>query len=94
MVPVSDMPNGYSGPPGSRIACSACGTARVGTPEDVDKTLRAHRAWTLYEAGTIHHDRGCARCNDPLPLDRERLCAPCVEKDNTARQASLFPGGV
>jgi hypothetical protein len=91
MVPVRDMPNGYSGPSGSRIACAACGEAKVGTTTEVAKVERAHRAFELLEAGTIHADRGCQRCNGPLPLDRERLCATCVEKDNRERQASLFP---
>jgi hypothetical protein len=91
MVPVRDMHNGYSGPSGSRIACTACGEAKVGTPAEVAKVERAHRAFELLEAGTIHADRGCQRCNGPLPLDRERLCATCVEKDNRERQASLFP---
>lgn len=91
MVPAGQMPTGYGGPPGTRIACAACGHGRIGSPEDVAKTLRAARAWEMYEAGTIHSDRGCLRCNGPLPLDRERLCVPCVEKDNADRQAPLFP---
>jgi hypothetical protein len=90
MVPVEDMPNGYSGPPGSRIAYAACGTARVGTPEDVERTRRAARAHDLWLKDLVHPDRGCARCNAALPLDRERLCAPCVAKDNAERQAPLF----
>lgn len=76
---------------GERIVCAACGHGRIGTPEDVAKTLRAARAWAFYEDGKIHRDRGCASCNGPLFLDRERLCAPCVEKENTERQASFFP---
>lgn len=90
MVPVGQMPNGHSGPKGTRIACAACGHGRIGTPEDVAKVERSARAWEMYEAGTIHTDRGCARCNGPLPLDRTRLCAPCVDAENAERQASLF----
>lgn len=92
MVPVGEMVNGYGGERGSRIACVACGMGRVGTPEDVAKAERSFRAWEMCEAGLIHMDRGCARCNGPLPLDRERLCAACVAKDNAERQACLFPG--
>lgn len=92
MVPARAMPNGYGGPRNSRIACAACGHGRIGTPEDVAKTERAHRAWELYEAGTIHTDRCCARCGGVLMLDRVRLCASCVDADNAERQASLFPG--
>lgn len=92
MVPAGSMPNGYGGPPGTRIACAACGEGCIGSPEDVAKVERAYRAWEMYEAGLIHADRGCSRCNGPLPLDRERLCAPCVSKDNDERQAHLFPG--
>lgn len=91
MVPAGDMPRGYDGPHGTRIACAACGHGRIGTPEDVAKTLRAARAWEMLEAGLIHSDRGCARCNGPLPLTQERLCSPCVAQDNAERQASLFP---
>lgn len=91
MVPVGKMTNGHTGPRGSRIACVACGTARVGTPQDVAKAEAAQRAWELYEAGLIHPDKGCARCNGPLTLDRARLCAPCVDADNAERQAALFP---
>lgn len=91
MVPAGQMANGYGGPSGSRIACAACGHGRIGSAADVAKTERAARAWEMYEDGTIHADRGCARCNGPLPLDRERLCAPCVAQDVAERQASLFP---
>ena len=87
MVPA----NGRSGPRASRIVCVACGTAREGSPEDVAKTERSCRAWELYETGLVHHDRGCTRCNGPLLLDRMRLCAGCVAKDNAERQATLFP---
>lgn len=90
MVPVGKMVNGYGGEKGSRIACVACGHGRVGTLEEVDRAEQADRAWELYEAGEIHDDRGCARCNGPLPLYRTRLCAPCVTVDNAERQASLF----
>lgn len=92
MVPAWDMPNGHGGPRDSRIACAACGLGRVGTSEDVEKTSRAHTAYALLDAGKIHGDRGCARCNGALPLDRVRLCSDCVEKDNAERQAVLFPG--
>lgn len=90
MAPVRAMSNGYGGGSNARIACLACGEGRIGTPEDVAKTERAHRAFEMYEAGTIHADRGCSRCNGPLPLDRTRLCASCVDVDNADRQASLF----
>jgi hypothetical protein len=91
MVPVDYMPNGYNGPKGSRIACTACGTARVGTPEDVARAKRAQAAWDALLSGTIHEDRGCVSCNAPLPLERERLCERCVDKDIARRQAPLFP---
>lgn len=91
MVPVRGMANGFGGPADSRIACAACGTGRVGTPEDVAKTERSSRAFELYDAGSVHPDRGCARCNGPLTLDRQRLCAGCVEKDTAERQVPLFP---
>jgi hypothetical protein len=90
MVPVAEMPNGYGGPRRSRIACAACGAARVGSAEDVAKTERASRAFRMLDAGLIHTGRGCDRCNAPLPLDRLRLCSGCVSKDNAERQASLF----
>lgn len=90
MVPVEAMGNGYSGPTGSRIACAACGESRVGTPEDVAKTRRANEAFHLWQADLVHPERGCERCNAALRLDRVRLCAPCVAKDNAERQASLF----
>lgn len=90
MVPASTMPNGHGGPRGTRIACAACGHGRIGTRSDVEKTFRAYRAWEMYEAGEIHHDRGCARCNGPLPLDRFRLCAVCVSLDNAERQGRLL----
>ena len=90
MVPVEAMGNGYSGPAGSRIACAACGEARVGAPDDVAKTRRADEAFHLYQSDLVHTDRGCERCNAALRLDRSRLCDPCVEKDNAERQASLF----
>lgn len=90
MVPVGKIVNGHSGPSGARIVCVACGHGRVGTSDEVARAERSSRAWELYESGEIHQDRGCARCNGPLPLDRSRLCAPCVEKDNAERQASLF----
>jgi len=90
MVPVGKMVNGYGGPLGTRIACVACGHGRIGSPEDVAKAERAYRAWGMYEDSSIHTDRGCARCNGPLPLDRTRLCAQCVEADNAERQSSLF----
>lgn len=93
MVPAGQMSNGYSGPPGTRIACAACGHGRVGSPEDVRKTLASARAFELYEDGLVHVDRGCARCNGPLLLERQRLCAACVEKDNVERQVPLFPTG-
>lgn len=92
MVPVEEMANGYGGPVGSRIACSACGEGRVGTEDDVQKTRRAALAWDMHEAGLVHPDRVCARCNGALPLDRVRLCAPCVERDGRERQVNLFPG--
>ena len=91
MVPVRDMANGYGGPPGSRIACAACGLGRVGTAEDMAKTERSYRAFLLWDAGKVHPDRGCEICNDALPLDRFRLCESCVVGDNAKRQASLFP---
>lgn len=90
MVPAGKMANGHGGPAGTRIACAACGHGRVGTAEDVARTERAHRAWELYEAGLVHTDRGCARCNGALHLYRQRLCGPCVDKDNAARQVPLF----
>jgi hypothetical protein len=93
MVPVRAMPNGYSGPRDSRIACAACGQARAGSPAEVEKVERAYRAFELLESGLIHADRGCERCNGPLTLDRFRLCSGCVEKDNRERQSSLFPEG-
>jgi hypothetical protein len=92
MVPVSQMSNGYGGPAGSRIACSGCGEGRVGTAAEVRQAERAQRAWEMYESGLVHPDRGCEKCNGALTLDRFRLCAPCVAKDNAERQACLFPG--
>jgi hypothetical protein len=91
MVPAGQMPNSYDGPRGTRIACAACGHGRVGKMEEVARAMWAAKAWEMYEDGLIHTDRGCARCNGPLPLERTRLCAGCVEKDNAERQASLFP---
>lgn len=90
MVPAGSMPNGHGGPRGTRIACAACGHGRIGNPADVAKTLRAAKAWEMYEDGLIHTDRSCARCNGPLLLERERLCTGCVEKDNAERQAVLL----
>jgi hypothetical protein len=87
MVPAGSTERVY---PGERIACAMCGHGRIGSPVDVAKTIRAAKAWELYEAGIIHTDRGCVRCNGPLPLDRLRLCAGCVERDNAERQATLF----
>lgn len=86
------IPDGFRTSEGTRIKCVACGHGRIGSREDVEKTLRAHRAWELYEDGNIHLDRGCARCGWVLPVSQERLCPPCVKKDNAERQASLFPG--
>ncbi|NTX08924.1 hypothetical protein [Myxococcus sp. CA040A] len=91
MIPVRAMVNGYSGPRGTRIACAGCGKGRVGTAEEVQKTERAERANNLLDAGKIHDDRGCSCCNGPLPRERFRLCADCVEADNEARQVSMFP---
>lgn len=90
MVPVRDMPNGYGGPASSRIACCACGVGRIGTPEDVAKAERSYRAYRLYDAGEVHPDRGCARCNGALSLERSRLCERCVDDDNAERQSRLF----
>lgn len=90
MVPVAKMVNGHGGPAGTRIACVACGHGRVGTAAEVAQATRADRAWEMHEAGLIHIDRGCARCNGPLPLDRERLCGPCVVQDNNDRQGVLL----
>lgn len=90
MVSVSRMANGFDGPRDSRIACCACGKARRGTPEDVEKVARSDRAFDLWAAGRVHADRGCAKCNGPLLLERERLCGPCVERDVADRQCVLF----
>lgn len=86
MVPVRDMANGYGGGPSSRIACSACGEGIVGTAEEVARAERASTAFRAYEREEVHPDRGCSRCNAALPLERFRLCAPCVEKDTSERQ--------
>jgi uncharacterized Zn finger protein (UPF0148 family) len=88
MVPADFGDNVF---PDDRIRCAACGSARSGPPEDVKKTLRAHRAWEMLEAGAIHPDRTCSRCGWVLPIDSERTCPPCVKKDMIERQASLFP---
>lgn len=92
MVPVRDMPNGYGGPRDSRIACAGCGLGRVGSPEDVAKTERSYAAFELLDAGMVHADRGCARCNGALMMDRQRLCEGCVEEHNFEQQGVLFPG--
>ncbi len=91
MVPVRSMGNGHGGGAKARIACSFCGIGRRGSPRDVAQAERAERAYELHLAGKIHEDRGCARCNGPLLLERFRLCEGCVEQDNAARQVPLFP---
>jgi hypothetical protein len=83
------MANGWMGPADSRIACSACGAAVRGTADEVRQANRAERAFEAWNKGGIHEDRGCERCNGALPLDRMRLCASCVEKDNAERQEPL-----
>lgn len=72
-------------------ACVGCGEARRGTEEEVSAARRANVAWRAYERGEVHPDRGCDGCNCALPLDRYRLCSPCVEAENATRQGSLFP---
>lgn len=92
MVPVRFMVNGYGGSQSeanARIACTGCGEARRGTEAEVAQAERAQRAWEAYERGEVWPDRGCERCNSALPLDRFRLCASCVEKDNAERQGIL-----
>lgn len=91
VVVVAAMANGHSGGAKARIACSACGVGRVGATSDLRRCERAESAYRRYLAGRIHPDRGCERCNGALLLDRQRLCASCVEKDNAERQVPLFP---
>lgn len=91
LVPVREMANGYYGDDGARFACAACGHGIVGTTEEVVRAERSSAAFRAYERGEVWPDRGCERCNCALPVDRFRLCASCVEKDNAARQGSLFP---
>ena len=90
LVVASEMPNGHGGPRDARVACAACGEGWRGTRVEVVKARRAEAAWRLYEAGLVHPDRGCERCNASLMLERSRLCGPCVEKDVAERQGSLF----
>lgn len=90
LVPVRDMPNGYGGERGARIACAACGHGVVGTAEEVARAERSAAAFRALERGEVHEDRACAKCGGVLPLERFRLCAPCVERDNAERQGVLF----
>lgn len=91
MVPVREMANGYDGERGARIACAACGHGIVGSAEEVARAERSSAAWDAVLRGDVHEDKACARCNGVLPIDRFRLCASCVEKDNAQRQGELFP---
>lgn len=91
MVPVRFMANGFGGPGDSSIACAACGAGIRGDDQAVAQAERAQRAWDLRERGLIHEDRGCARCNGPLPRDHQRLCADCVVVDTAERQLPMFP---
>lgn len=90
MVPSENMGNGFSGPLTARIACAACGHGRIGSAEDVRKTLSSARAWALLEDGKIHDDRACERCHGVLPIESQRSCPPCVAQDMTERQVPLF----
>jgi hypothetical protein len=90
MVPVREMDNGYGGESGARITCAACGHGIVGTAEEVARAERSSTAFRMLERGEVHEDRGCAGCGGVLPIERFRLCASCVEKDNAQRQGALF----
>lgn len=94
--PDADSPDGVCGQhcvPGfssPRLCCVACGTWRDGTTAEYAQAMRAEKARAMLEDELVHPDRGCAGCGGVLRLDRERLCGPCVEKDNRERQGSLF----
>jgi hypothetical protein len=71
--------------------CGACGVLfRNATQAEREQIGRAEAAWERVMAGEVHEDKACAGCGGVLPIERSRLCASCVEKDNAAKQGSLF----
>lgn len=99
-LPWHDTPTcktpGCSGPVVSHVEipdyhhCAACGSEAELTPEETARLLRAEVAWARVRAGEVHETKACARCGGCLPVTQQRLCPPCVEKDNAERQESLF----
>lgn len=75
---------------GSGYYCGACGEKFRPNADERVQIERAETAWEAVLRGEVHEDRGCAKCGGVLPIDRFRLCASCVERDNAERQIPLF----
>lgn len=75
---------------GGGYACGLCGASFHPNAQERAQLERAEAAWDMVLRGEVHEDRGCASCGGILPIERFRLCASCVEKDNAARQGVLF----
>lgn len=75
---------------GGGYLCGACGAGFQPTAAERDKLDRAEAAWDAVLRGEAHEDKACAGCGGVLLIERFRLCAACVERDNAAKQATLF----
>lgn len=75
---------------GGGYACGLCGSPFRPTVQERAQLERAAAAWEAVLRGEVHEDRGCEKCGGALPIERSRLCAACVERDNAERQRSLF----
>ena len=76
---------------GGGYACGLCGTPFRPSAQERAQLERAEAAWDMVLRGEVHETKVCAKCGGVLTIERFRLCASCVEKDNAERQGSLFP---